>query len=332
MRWSIDGLDGLSRNTSAVTDAASWLRACAATEAGRAVVLRQGEHFLPLCWQRRHGLSVVEALGQGQRTVAGPVGVAKAPMPVLGLADLPARADLLDFRRFPAVHADSVFPGFPSRLASVDIACFKRSLAGDEEAFLASLSKGARKDLRYAMRRVERTFGKDSPGHEAVTLGAENRDAAWNRAADLAGRSWQGKAGVSVVTDGKKKRFLKRLMENGMTVKIHFYSLGDVLAAFAITMENGKEILIYAHEYDAAYAKYQPGHILNFSIIATALTNGISLLDFGVGETPHKYEWQCSRETLWRILVPLTWKGHLALAYQKARWFWGGLRNRPKGR
>ena len=326
MAWSIDDLEGL-RNGETVTDTVSWLRACAETDAGKPVVMRHGRVLLPLCLRRRHGLVVVEGLGQEHRSVAGPIGVGGGTMPVLRPEDLPGAADLVDFRRFPKAYADSLFPSRSSRLARFDIERFGRPLAADEDAFLASLSKGTRKDLRYAIKRVERTFGQDTVRYEAVTLGADNWDATWEKAADLAQRSWQGKARVSVLTDGKKKGFLEKLMENGMTVKIHFYSFGDTLAAVAITMEKNKEILIYSHEYNADYAKYQPGHILNFCIISKAVSNGISILDFGVGATRHKYEWQCTPEALWRILVPLTWKGHLALAYQKARWCLGGWRN-----
>ncbi|WP_300156367.1 GNAT family N-acetyltransferase [Solidesulfovibrio sp.] len=327
MPWSVDALEGL-QSGGAVSDAASWLRACAETDAGETVVLRQGRVLLPLHWRRRHGLVVVEALGQEHRSVAGPLGVGEEGMPALRPEDLPHKADLADFRRFPAAYADSLFPSCASRLARVDIERFKRTLAADEEAFLATLSKGARKDLHYAMRRVERVFGKDAARHEAVILQAANWEATWEKAAGLARRSWQGRAGVSVFTSGKRERFLEKLMQNGMMVKMHFYRCGDVLTAVAITMETNCEILIYAHEYHCAYAKYRPGHILNFHVIAEALSQGIPILDFGVGATRHKYEWQCVPQTLWRVLVPLNWKGRLALAYQRARWACGGLRDR----
>ena len=329
MVWTIDALDGLGSDGT-VSDAASWLRACAETDAGRPVVLRHGRVLLPLFWRRRHGLVVAEGLGQDHRSVAGPIGIADGAMPAFGPDDLPQAADLVDIRRFPAAYADSLFPSCASRVARFDIARFKRPLAADEEAFLATLSSGARKDLRYAVRRVDRVFGQGAARYEAVTLDAANWRATWEKAAGLSRHSWQGKARVSVLAGGEKKVFLEKLMQHGMTVKMHFYCLGDVLAAAAVTMETDEEILLYAHEYHAGYAKYQPGHILNFNIISKALSDGISVLDFGVGATRHKYEWQCSSESLVRVLVPLTWKGRLALAYQKARWRLGDWRRAAK--
>ena len=147
---------------------------------------------------------------------------------------------------------------------------------------------------------------------------------------------------LATLDPGEQRRELlqgKRILEERLGGRVHSLaypvgrrdSFGEETKRLAreagYAMEKNKEILIYSHEYHADYAKYQPGHILNFCIISKALSNGISILDFGVGATQHKYEWQCTPEVLWRILVPLTWKGHLALAYQKARWWLGALRN-----
>lgn len=319
MAWSTVPLETVRTGT-VLTDSPAWLTACAAEACGRPVVLACEEAFLPLCLTRRQGLTVAEGLGQATRSVAGPILAQDGAMPPLYPDDLPEKADLLDLRRFPRAFVDAVFPSSPDRLARPDILRFDRPLGESQEAFWASLSKGTQKDLRYVLRRVEKTFGRDGIARQSVRLDAENWDATWAKAEAFAPNSWQGQSRVSVLTDPGKRAFLARLGQNGMAVRLHFYALGDVVTAVAVTMEDRGHLLIYAHEYHGAYAKYQPGHILNYHILVEAIENGLTTLDFGVGETPHKYAWQCQSHSLWRVMVPLTWKGRLALGYQKTRW------------
>ncbi|EHJ46139.1 hypothetical protein DFW101_0122 [Solidesulfovibrio carbinoliphilus subsp. oakridgensis] len=319
MAWSTVPLETVRAGT-ALTDRPAWLKACADVEYGTPLVLCCGEGFLPLSLTRRQGLTVARGLGQAHRSVAGPILEGGAAMPALEPGDLPGEVDLVDLRRFPRAFVEAVLPSSPARLARPDILHFDRPLEASGEAFLASLSKGTQKDLRYVLRRVEKTFGKEGITRQTVRLDGDNRDAAWARAEAFARNSWQGQAGVSVLANPEKRRFLSRLQRNGMAVKLHFYALGEEVAAVAVTMEDHGHILIYAHEYHAGYAKYQPGHILNYHIMAGAIDEGLTTLDFGVGETPHKYAWQCRSHPLWRVMVPLTWKGWLALGYQKTRW------------
>jgi hypothetical protein len=326
MGWSVAALEAI-HTSATLTDDVSWLQACAATDGGQSIVLQHGSVALPLCWKKRHGLVVVECLGQENRSAAGPIPADGAAMPPLHHEDLPQKADLIDFRRVPKAHIDSVFPLSPSRLTRFDILHFGRALGENEEAFLATLGKGTRKDLRYAINRVGKTFGQQQVRYQSVPLTQDNWEETWAKAAHFAQHTWQGKANVSVLTNSAKKLFLYNLLKNGMAVTMHSYSFGDDIAAAAITMEKHGQILIYSHEYHADYAKYQPGHILNYNIILDAMANGISVLDFGVGATPHKYEWQCNPDALWRIMVPLTWKGRLAMAYQKTRWRMGAMKN-----
>lgn len=330
MSWSLVGLEDLGR-ASAVTDDVAWIEACARTGSAEPVILKRGDTLLPLCRRRRHGLLFLEALGQTSRSTAGPVGAGGDDCWTLTPRDLPLKADLVDIRRFPADLADRMFPDSPGRLVRPDILHFGRPLEDSRDAFLDNLSKGTRKDLRYCLNRVEKTFGAGGVRHESVGLDAANWDKTWRQAEEFSRYTWQGKAGVSVLTNPGKRRFLSCLAAKGMTVTVHAYRLGDDVAAMAITMRNNGQILIYSHEYHVDFAKYQPGHLLNYLIISEAIADGISSLDFGVGETQHKYSWRCDPKPLWRIMTPLTWKGWLALAYQQARWRVGAIFTRRTG-
>ena len=325
MGWSIEGIATLGEAAD-VTDDAAWLRACAAMEEGDALVLRQGDILLPLCLRKRHGLVTAQCLGQDSRSAAGPIGTGSMPPPPLSPGDIPGQPDLIDFRRIPGDCLEALFPDQPSRLARRDILHFGRPIGDSEDAFLAPLSKGARKDLRYTITRAGKTFGQDRVRRRGYRLDEDNWDAIWSEAEAFSRHTWQGQAGVSVLADPGKRSFFRELMRHGLAVAIHFQDFGETLAAAAVTMEHGDQLLIYAHEYHTAQAKYQPGHILNHAVIVDAMARGIRRLDFGVGSTQHKYEWKCEPRELWRIMLPRTWKGRLALAYQKARWSLGAMR------
>ena len=329
MGWSVEGLECVDTGTG-VTDAPAWLHACADTAGGKTVVLRHGDVTLPLCLKKRHGLVIATCLGQQSRSDAGPQGSETRAMPPLAAQDLPGNVDLVDLRRFPALHRDSVLPECACRLTRPDIVRFSRPLEGAEEAFLATLSKGTRKDLRYIVNRVKKVFGQDNLRCRTVRLTEKNWAETFCQASTFARHTWQGQAGVSVLTAPGKQAFLFQLLRNAMPINMHFQHFGDAIAAVAITMEHNGTLLIYAHEYHMEQAKYQPGHILNYTIIMEAIQNGISRLDFGVGSTPHKYEWQCEPHELWRILAPVTWKGRLALTARKMRWRLGDLRKTPE--
>lgn len=329
MSWSLAELDEV-RSAEALTDDPAWLAACVVADGGRCVVLRRGDVFLPLAWKQRGGLTVVENLGQDYRSVCGPIGSNGHGMPAVETEHLPERADLIDLRRLPRECLPSLFPGGAWRVERFDILHFRRRLEESPDAFLKSLNKSTRGELKYSRNKVEKAFGQANARHEIERLTARDGDRLWEKGASIVPFTWQGKNGVSLLTDQKKKGFLMRLAENGMPVFFHYYYLGEDMAAIAITMEKNGQMLMYAHEYNGDYSKFRPGHLLNYLAISDAMAKRIPELDFGVGDTPHKHAFRCTATELWRLLVPLTWKGRLAVAYQKLRWQAGALINRGK--
>lgn len=319
MAWTQVALDDIYSDAD-ITDDVSWLKACHDIDAGACMVLRNGDVFMPLRYTRQHGLVRVESLGQRYRSVAGPLGANGREMPEIHPEDLPEKADIIDLRRFPQHHIDNAFPFAPARLTHTDSKHFARSLEPTSDAFLLTLAKNTKKDLRYSANRVGKVFGEENVHYEQMPLNEANWNETWDKASAIVPYTWQGKSGVSMLTNDSMKLFLSQLVKHGMAVVFHLYRINDDPAAVVVSMNKNGKVLIYSHEYNENYAKYQPGHLLNMRVILDAIAQGNSWLDFGVGDTPHKYLWRCQPQELWRILVPLTWKGVVAATYQNMRW------------
>ncbi len=329
MAWTRAVLDDI-RSADALSGDVAWLEACAAVDGGRPLVLRSGDLFWPLSVRRRSGLVVIENMGQAHRSRCGPVGENGGDRPPLETRAVGEGADVVDLRRVPQQWVDAVWPDNRQRLARFDIAQFQRRLEGSPEAFLKSLSKGTRKEFQNARNRIEKDFGADAVRVEAVALRPSNFDAVWEKAKTIAPHSWKGKEGLSVLVQERPKALVRALVANGMSVRFHFCHIGTRLAAVAVSMEKDGRVFVYCSEYDASFGKYRPGSVLRLELIKRALEAGPLLLDLGVGDTDHKQKLCCERHALWRVLVPLTWKGWMAVKYQQMRWTMGNFIPRPE--
>jgi hypothetical protein len=325
MAWSVAGLEDIP-STGILTDEVSWLKACADVEEGRCLVLRHGDVFLPLCTRKKCGLVVLEGLGQDLRSVCGHIGGNGSGLPNIDPEHLPERADVVDLRRLPERCLPSLFPECGMRVMHDDAVWYAREMGISTDEFLKSLATNTRKELKYSKNRVEKTFGTSNVRYRPVRLDLDTLENSWVEAASITPHTWQGKNGVSVLLDAGKKQFVKNLVHYGMPVYFHFFHLGDDLASVAISMEQNGQFLIYAHEYNINFAKYRPGSLINMNMIENAMDNGAHVLDFGIGDTPNKRMMRCASSHLWRLLVPLTWKGWLAVTYQRVRWQAGRLK------
>jgi len=306
-----------------LTDDPAWFTASRAVEGGKNILLRNGGACWPFRIRKRFGLTILESAGQNTRSVAGPLtfslvesaySTERNPLPRLTAKDLPSPVDLVDLRRLPKECLPSLFPDVPGRAERPDTLWFSRSLGPTAEDFLASLASSTRKEYKYSANRVRRTFGAQNIRYQKIRLTKEFFDETWAKATAIAPYTWQGKSGVSVLVSRAKKRFLEELAGGAMPVFTHLYHLGDTLAAVAVSMELSGQCLIYAHEYNALLSKFRPGALIDLELITRAMEDGARVLDFGIGDTPNKRMIRCVPVPLWRVRVPLTVRGRLAVA------------------
>jgi len=309
---------------SRITDSRAWLKACSEIEDGKHFVLQYEETLLPLSWINRNGVMVIEALGQDYRSVAGPL--KEGPdFPKVRLQDFPLTADLIDLRRFPKKYLKFIHPAGAIRIVRKDISHYSRELKNSPEALLKSLSTNARGTLRQANNRVAKDFADKGLKFDKLKLDGENWDESWRQMSTIADHSWQGKSNVSVFKRKKMRSFLFNLMNNGMRLTFYQCLLGNEIIAVTLCAINSNNLLIYLQEYNENFTKYRPGHLLNNYIFNDAALNGINWIDYGVGSGPHKDFWRFNPTDLYRLMIPLTMKGALAVAKQCLRWYAGGF-------
>ncbi len=220
--------------------------------------------------------------------------------------------DVIDLRRLrcgdPA--ADALAAAFGRREAAAgwtlnlerEDVCPVVSLpeSGDFEAFLATLGKKDRHEIRRKLRRAEAT------GPVSLTRSA---DPLADLAAftDLHQKRW-GEAGLFPTTAGgaSSRVFFQRLFElhgpDGPLV-LSFLAVGGRRIGAGIHLEDGPSLLFYNAGLDPDARELSPGVLMVASYVEAALARGFRRMDFLRGDEPYKYEWGARDEPIQRLLV-----------------------------
>jgi len=174
---------------------------------------------------------------------------------------------------------------------------------GDFEAFLASLDKKQRHEIRRKLRRLE-TVAPFVLEHSANPL--EDLDAF----IDLHQKRW-GADGLFPPTEGgaASRRFFAGLFEDGADsglVDLSFLSVGGRRIAAGVTFDDGHAIYYYNAGVDPDARDLSPGVVMVACYIQRAIELGRTRLDFMRGNEPYKYEWGAVDTTIERLLVRRT--------------------------
>jgi CelD/BcsL family acetyltransferase involved in cellulose biosynthesis len=180
----------------------------------------------------------------------------------------------------------------------------------DFDAYLATLGKKERHEIRRKVRRAE----------SAGTLEfVESTDtiADLDAFVELHQRKW-GDRGLFPDTVGgaQGRRFISRLFEtfaaatsgpdavaDHPTVHLGFLTLDDKRIGAEIHFETGGAILYYNAGVDPDARKLSPGVVLLERLVRRAIERGKCRLDLLRGNEPYKYEWGAVDEPVQRILV-----------------------------
>jgi CelD/BcsL family acetyltransferase involved in cellulose biosynthesis len=171
---------------------------------------------------------------------------------------------------------------------------------GDFEAFLATLGKTERHEIRRKLRRAEAT-GPISLARSADPL------ADLPAFIDLHQKRW-GEAGLFPDTPGgaMSRHFFRRLFEllgpDGPLV-LSFLAVGERRIGAGIHLIDGPSLLYYNAGIDPAARELSPGVLMVASYVQAALAGGARRMDFLRGDEPYKYEWGARDEPIQRLLV-----------------------------
>ena len=173
----------------------------------------------------------------------------------------------------------------------------------DWDAYLATLSKKSRHEVRRKLRRAE------AQGPITLTRGTATPEGV-QRFVDLH-RARFGEQGLFPDNPGgqRARRFVERLAElesaegEAGQLELVEVSAADRLLFVALAFDDGTTTYLYNAGIDPAAAELSPGVTGTAAYIRDRLESGRQRFDFLRGNEPYKYEWGAVDETVERLLV-----------------------------
>lgn len=172
----------------------------------------------------------------------------------------------------------------------------KRSLGTTFVQDIGAAGEWPRKSTLRKLRAAERRLGETGDVSFRFVRGALWDAQVFDDMADIEARSWVGKA-----TDGSGAKFLTDAQRSHWASAIADRALADMLSAVVIDLD-GRPIAFtfdltvgatqygIASSYDAAYAGFSPGKIVNYRHLAESLERGVTQVDWGAGDGGYKRE------------------------------------------
>jgi CelD/BcsL family acetyltransferase involved in cellulose biosynthesis len=228
--------------------------------------------------------------------------------------DHPAPWDVVDLRRFrcgdPA--ADALAAAFGARtgdgwtvVREREEVCPVVTLAPgtDFEAYLSTLDKKERHEVRRKLRRAE------AAGETRLERSADPV-ADLEAFVDLHQKRW-GDQGLFPPTPGgeQSRAWFRRLFELAAgdgTVQLHFLVIAGRRVAAGVWFEDGESWYLYNAGVDPAARDLSPGVLLSATAIEAAIAAGRRRFDFLRGDEPYKYGWGAVDEPIQRLLLVRT--------------------------
>ena len=175
--------------------------------------------------------------------------------------------------------------------------------AGDWEAYLDTLDKKARHEIRRKLRRAESAGANEfhlvEPTPEAVDTFIDLHQARW------------GTEGLFPPTEGgaRSRRFLQRLAEleaaegDGRCLQLGRFEVGGRVVFATVGFDDGVECLFYNAGVDPEARDLSPGVTGTAAYLRDRLAAGRRRFDFLRGDEAYKYEWGALDEPIHRLLV-----------------------------
>ncbi len=227
----------------------------------------------------------------------------------------PSRWDVVDLRRLRSgdPSADALFAAFDEIAAEAhwcvdrepeDVCPVLTLPAGaDFEAYLDSLDKKERHEIRRKMRRAEL-----AGPIELIRSDNSSEDLA--AFVDLHQKRW-GAEGLFPHTAGgaASRRFFAELVSDCAPagyVELDFLSVGGRRIAAGVILDDGRTVYYYNAGVDPDARDLSPGVLMVAAYIQRAIEQGRSRIDFMRGDEPYKYSWGAVDEPIERLLVMRT--------------------------
>lgn len=222
--------------------------------------------------------------------------------------------DVVDLRRLrgddpalpaleTAFRAAAAANGWSVRREEEDVCPVVTLPDGDWEAYVATLGKKDRHELRRKLRRVD-AVGEIRLSH--APLSGESVDDLIR----LHQARW-GAEGLFPATEGgdRSRRFLHRLTElealEGPDAQLQLVHVrvGDLLIFAGVGFDDGSTTFFYNAGSDPEARELSPGVTGSAAYLRDRIAAGRKRFDFLRGDEPYKYEWGAVDETVQRLLI-----------------------------
>ena len=170
-----------------------------------------------------------------------------------------------------------------------------KQLAGLNEVASTSMLK----NLAYLRRRLGKQVGEvRSSRHSLCDPGA---DALIERLAAIEQRSWVSEdGGIPKFAGARNRQFWSAFVgrhELPWQPTVWILQVGDTDVAFSAHIEAGGTIWILANSYDAAWKPHSPGSLLTLDVLTHGIEHGVTLVDWGQGDSGYKSRWGATEDT-----------------------------------
>jgi CelD/BcsL family acetyltransferase involved in cellulose biosynthesis len=209
-------------------------------------------------------------------------------------------ADPTGFELAAAIGAHEAVEDWTLNLDREDVCPVVTFPAGaDIEAFLSTLGKKERHEIRRKVRRAEAVG-------EIRMIDSTDPIADLEVFIELHQRRW-GADGLFPPTPGgdQSRVMFRRLFELFGPGSLGMTQLwvGDRRLASGVHFETDDALLFYNAGIDPDARELSPGVLLTYAYVRRALDRGLRRMDFMRGDEPYKYEWGAVDEPIQRLLV-----------------------------
>jgi CelD/BcsL family acetyltransferase involved in cellulose biosynthesis len=173
-------------------------------------------------------------------------------------------------------------------------------LPADWEAYLASLNKKDRHELR---RKIRRLFESGGGVRSEVLTTPEEVGAGIETFLDLHTRSRQDK--TDFMTDGMAaffRRMVAALAAEGL-IRLFLLHINSRPAAAVLCFDAGSCLYLYNSGYDPEFSSLSVGLVSKALCLQWAIENGKHCLDFLRGNEPYKYDLGAQDQQIYRLHV-----------------------------
>ncbi len=120
-------------------------------------------------------------------------------------------------------------------------------------------------------------------------------------------RRWANTPTPSAFQKAERRQFLLGCLrawhQQGIAVRFSLRLSDGVSVAFAIGLLQPPALVFHATTFDPQYARYSPGKALIYDIAHWMSQNNLSVLDFGDGNEPYKYDTASAEYPLCRVFI-----------------------------